>query len=76
MVQLLNKTEDFSGADIESVVKHTIENAFISGEKSISTEALIQAIKDTKPISESLKDKIKELKKSLELIDVKKASYE
>ena len=76
VVQLLKKTEGFSGADIESVVKNTIENAFLSGEKSIGTEDLIQEIKDTKPISESLQEKIRDLRKSLERIDVKKASYE
>ena len=76
MVQILEKTKGFSGADIESVVKNTIESAFLSGKKSVSTEDLIQEIKDTKPISKSLQEKIKDLRKSLELIDVKKASYE
>jgi SpoVK/Ycf46/Vps4 family AAA+-type ATPase len=76
VVQLLEKTKGFSGADIESVVKNTIESAFLSGKKSVSTEDLIQEIKDTKPISKSLQEKIKDLRKSLELIDVKKASYE
>jgi hypothetical protein len=50
--------------------------AFIDGKSSISTEDLINSIKDTKSISNTLKDKIKEIKTTIEKIDIKPASKE
>ncbi|MGL4987443.1 MAG: AAA family ATPase [Treponemataceae bacterium] len=73
-VTLAKKTEGFNGADIESVIKETIEKAFLDNKKIITTEDLLESIKDTKSISQSLKDKIDVMKKQIEKIDIKKAS--
>lgn len=73
-IKLLKKTEGFNGADIESVVKESIENAFIKGKSKINTNDIIEIIKDTKSISETLKAKIKKIKDLLENIDIKSAN--
>jgi len=65
-ISLLDITEGFSGADIESVVKTTIEQAFISNNFEILTEDLIKEIKDTKPISEIMKEKIGLMREKLQ----------
>lgn len=73
-IALIKETEGFNGADLEAVVKDTIEMAFIDGRESITTDDLLQAVKDTKSISNTLKDKIKEIKSTIEKIDIKPAS--
>jgi SpoVK/Ycf46/Vps4 family AAA+-type ATPase len=74
VLRLLKDTEGYSGADIESLVKETIETAFVSSDKSVTTENLLQVIKSTKSISVTLKEKIENLKKSYEKYDFKKAN--
>jgi len=73
-IKLLKSTDGFSGADIESVVKETIENAFIESKKEIKTEDIINSIIQTKSISVTLKEKIDEMKKNLEKFDMKPAT--
>ncbi len=73
-IALIKETEGFNGADIEAVVKDTIELAFIEEREIISTEDLIKSVKDTKSISDTLKDKIKNIKEIIEHIDIKCAS--
>ena len=75
-IALIKETDGFNGADLEAVVKDTIEMAFIDGKDSITTEDLIKSVKDTKSISSTLKDKIKEIKSTIEKIDIKPASKE
>jgi len=73
-IPLLKETNGFSGADLEAVVKDAIESAFINGEDKITTEDLMQAVKDTKSISSTLKDKIEQIKQTISKIDIKPAS--
>jgi len=56
------------------VIKDSIEKAFIKNAPILTTDDILTEIRDTKPMSESLKDKIEHLTKSLEKLDVKKAS--
>lgn len=74
--ELAQKTNfpQYSGADIEAVVKETIENAFIEGKEKISTNDLINVIDNTVPLSQSLKEQIDELKKLLSKYNIKKAN--
>lgn len=72
--QLAQKTDGYSGADLESVVKETIESAFIDGKDKISTEDLQHIISDTKSISDTLKDGIKRIKETVQKLDIKAAS--
>ena len=60
--------------DIEAVIKDTIEKAFINDLKYITTDNIIAELNETKPMSISLKDKIDHLTKTLDKLDVKKAS--
>lgn len=73
-IALIKETEGFNGADLEAVVKDTIEMAFIDGKTSITTEDLIKSVKDTKSISSTLKDKIAQIKATVSKIDIKPAS--
>ncbi|MEL5858786.1 hypothetical protein [Aeromonas veronii] len=67
-------TEGYSGADIESLVKETVEIAFVSDDKTVTTEKLTAVIKTTKSISITLKDKISQLKSIYDKYDFQKAS--
>lgn len=73
-IQLIQSTEGFNGADLEAVVKDSIEDAFINGKSTITTEKLLDSIKNTKSISSTLKNKIMDIRKTLMKIDVKNAS--
>ena len=73
-ITLLKETNGFNGADLEAAVKDAIESAFINGKDKITTEDLMQAIKDTKSISSTLKDKIEQIKQTISKIDIKPAS--
>lgn len=73
-IALIKETDGFNGADLEAVVKDTIEMAFIDGREVITTDDLIKSVKDTKSISKTLKDKISEIKDTINKIDIKPAS--
>ena len=73
-IALIKETDGFNGADLESVVKDTIEMAFIDGRTTIQTGDLLKSVKDTKSISSTLKDKITEIKLTIDKIDIKPAS--
>ncbi|MDR1298139.1 MAG: AAA family ATPase [Deltaproteobacteria bacterium] len=67
-------TGGFSGADLEAVVKETIENAFINGDDGITTEMLENVIKETKSISVTLEKKILEIREKIKEYDITPAS--
>lgn len=73
-ISLVKETEGYSGADIEAVVKETVENAFIQNERYITTEKLLFSVKEITPLSKSLESKIKVLKDELDKYDLKPAS--
>jgi len=73
-IKLIKETSGYCGADIESIVRETIEEAFISGKKDITTDSVVKVIQQTKPISLTLKDQIENLKKLLEKFHMKPAS--
>ena len=72
--QLVKKTEGFSGADIEGVVKDAIETAFADDKPSIRTEDILEAIKNTHSLSEIMKDALDRMKKEYETRKFKNAS--
>ncbi|MDJ0661366.1 MAG: AAA family ATPase [Crocosphaera sp.] len=72
--RLAKQTNKFSGADIEAVVKETIETAFIDNKDKINTQDLITVINVTQPLSKSLADKINKIKEILEKMKFKSAS--
>ncbi len=72
--KLAENCEGFSGADIESCVKETIEDAFINDKSAIETEDYLKTIKNITSISEMFPDKIKEYKKFRDKMKIKPAS--
>ena len=72
--QLVKKTEGFSGADIEGVVKDAIETAFADDKPSINTADVLEAIKNTHSLSEIMSDALKRMKAEYESRKFKNAS--
>ncbi len=71
---LVAKTDGFSGADIEGVVKDAIEAAFADDKQSVSTDDILTAIKNTHSLSEIMKDSLEKMKKVYEDRKFKNAS--
>lgn len=76
VLKLLKATEGYSGADIESVVKEAVEAAFCAplGEQTVTTEKLLSVIRNTKSISDTLKEKITALREEYEKYNFKTAN--
>lgn len=72
--QLVQKTEGFSGADIEGVVKDGIESAFAAEKDRVTTEDIVQAIKETNSLMELMGDSLNELMKEYEKRKYKNSS--
>jgi SpoVK/Ycf46/Vps4 family AAA+-type ATPase len=71
---LAKQTDKFSGADIEAVVKESVENAFIDDKNFIETNDIMAVIKTTQPLSKSFEDKITIIEEYLKKISFKSAS--
>ena len=77
--ELVKVTEGYCGADIEEVVKNTVENIFIletenEEEKEITTQDLLESAKNIDSLTNILADKIEVLKKSYDKFKIKSAS--
>lgn len=59
--ELVSKTKGYSGADIESVVKDSVENAFANNQNSISTNEILNAINNTSSLSELMRESLDKL---------------
>lgn len=72
--ELVKATEGYSGADIEGVVSESIENAFVEGNASLTTKAILSCIHNTHSLSKIMKEPLKEMAKLYEDRKFKKAS--
>lgn len=72
--KLVNKTNQYSGADIEAVVKESIETAFIDNAKELTTDRILKTISTTQPLGEVMKDQVDAFKKKFEKMKIKRAS--
>lgn len=72
--QLVSKTNGYSGADIEGVVKEAVESAFANKKDELSTEDILEAIKNTNSLSVIMKDSLDKMKKEYEDRKLKNAS--
>lgn len=72
--ELLENTKGFNGADLEAVVKEAVEIAFINNKDALTTEDLLNVVKNTKSISQTSKDKIDEIRKKADEMDIQHAS--
>lgn len=61
--KLVSQTKGYSGADIEGVVRDSIEEAFSDGRDHVETEDFLKAIKNTHSLSEIMKDSLEEMAK-------------
>ncbi|MCD7957355.1 MAG: AAA family ATPase [Lachnospiraceae bacterium] len=72
--ELATKTEGFSGADIEGVIKDAIESAFADDKDRIQTQDVLVAIRNTHSLSEIMKEDLDRLAKIYETGNFKNAS--
>ena len=72
--KLASETDEFSGADLESVVKDAIERAFLADEAELTTDHLLQSVKETEPLAKVMADKVKERRKKFVEMGIKSAS--
>jgi AAA+ superfamily predicted ATPase len=72
--KLAAKTDQYSGADIEAVVKESIETAFINNAKELTTDRILKTISTTQPLGEVMKEQVDALKKKFEKMNIKSAS--
>ncbi|MDY3853930.1 MAG: AAA family ATPase [Butyribacter sp.] len=72
--ELVEETEGYSGADIEGVVKESIENAFIDGSEHLTTKHILEAIESTSSLSEIMGDELDDMEETYEDRNFKKAS--
>lgn len=68
--EIARRTDGFSGADLEGVVKDAVEETFSQGVKSLTERALLDAINQTHPLSETMAEEIAEMRE-----DYKKRSF-
>ena len=71
---LAEKTDGFSGADIEAVVKEAIEVAFADKRAILTTDRLIKVIDHTFPLKVVMKDKVQEYADKFSHLKIKPAS--
>ena len=72
--KLVLRTNGYSGADIEGVIKESIENVYYEDRKSLTTEDILESIKNTHSLSEIMKEPLKKMSEEYENRKFKNAS--
>ncbi len=72
--ELVDKTKGYSGADIEGVIKESIESAFVAGADKLTTEHILSVIENTSCLSELMGEELKSMEETYEDHNFKKAS--
>lgn len=72
--ELVQKTKGYSGADIEGVVKDSVEAAFAAGKLELMTAEIVEAINNTHSLSEIMKEPLEKMSKEYETRKFKNAS--
>lgn len=72
--ELADKTDGYSGADIEGVVKEAVEAAFVDNGRELTTKDIISAIQNTDSLSAIMKTEIEKMRKKFTERKMKKAS--
>lgn len=84
LMSVVRATDGYNGADLEAIVKEAIENRFIKNANldsddqvnNLVSEDLLEAKKNIKSISETLKKRIEDIKTAVKDMDLKPASQE
>ena len=71
---LVSRTRGYSGADIEGVVKESIENVYAEGKDRLTTDDIVDVIKTTHPISEIMKEQLDKMQEEFRKRKFKNAS--
>ena len=74
MDRLLDRTEGYSGADIEGVVRESVETAYTEGRDQVTTEDILTVIENTHCLSEIMKDPIERMEQEYKARKFKNAS--
>lgn len=74
LMLLADKTEGYSGADIEGVIREAIENVFSSDREFLTTKDVMNVIKNTNSLSVIMKKSLEKMKKEYEDRKLKNAS--
>lgn len=72
--KLVLKTKGYSGADIEEVVKESIETAFVEGKNELTTEEILKVIEKSHSLSEIMKEPLEKMAREYENRKFKNAS--
>ena len=72
--QLARKTDGFSGADLEGIVKDAIEKAFLDDKADLKTAHLLESMENNKSHAMMMKDKAEEYRKKFKERGFRKAS--
>ncbi|MDE7244712.1 MAG: AAA family ATPase [Oscillospiraceae bacterium] len=72
--RLVEKTEGYSGADIEGVVREGVEAAFAGGQEHLTTEDILCAVRSTHSLSEIMKEPIEKMEREYKSRKFKNAS--
>ncbi len=72
--ELVKATEGYSGADIEGVVGQSVENAFVGNKEHLTTDIIMNCIKETHSLSEIMKDSLEQMTRLYEDKKFRRAS--
>ena len=72
--KLVSETKGYSGADIEGVIKESIEITFAEDKDSLTTEEISKVISNTHSLSEIMKEPLEKMSKEYENRKFKNAS--
>ena len=72
--QLARKTDGFSGADLEGIVKDYVEQAFLDGKADLETSHLLDSMEKNKPHAMMMKGKAEEYRKKFKEMGFRSAS--
>ncbi|WP_297638002.1 AAA family ATPase [uncultured Clostridium sp.] len=72
--KLVEKTDGYSGSDIEGIVKESIEKVFTDEKNELNTEDIIEVIFETHSLSELMKENLEKMSKEYEKRKFKNAS--
>lgn len=72
--KLVGKTEGYSGADLEGVVKDAVEDAFANGKQAVTTDDILRMIENTHSLSEIMKEQLEKMNKEYKERKFKNAS--
>ena len=72
--ELVRNTKGYSGADVEGVIKESIETVFADGKTELTTSDILKAIKNTHSLSEIMKEPLERMSREYENRKFKNAS--